>query len=81
MPICFPARGSQPIGVAYKSIQGQPDEFSDYIAKHEVIVQRLWLDVEPTCDECNAWQEGKKNNLALAIIGSSLARFWTEKGN
>ena len=62
----FPCTGSQPTGVACKSVQHQIDEFLDYILKHKIIVQRLRLDVEPTSGECNAWQESKANHLALA---------------
>ena len=62
----FPCTGSQPTGVACKSIKKQLDEFLGYIAEHKIIVKRLWFDVEPGSGECNAWQESKANNLALA---------------
>ena len=62
----FPCTGSQPTGVACKSIKKQLGEFLDYIEEHKIIVQRLWFDVEPTSGECNAWQLSKASNLALA---------------
>ena len=62
----FPCTGPQPTGVACKSIKKQLDEFLDYIKAHKIIVQRLWFDVEPISNECNAWRLSKANNLALA---------------
>ena len=58
--------GTQPTGVACKSIQTQLNELLDVISENKIIVQRLWFDIEPTSGTCNAWNLGASANLALA---------------
>lgn len=73
-PLVFPqscllhtlGTGSQPTGVACKSPTTQINEFLKVISDNNVIVQRLWFDIEPTSGVCNAWQLSKSANEALA---------------
>ena len=58
--------GPQPTGVACKSPTTQINEFLKVISDNNVLVQRLWFDIEPTTGTCNAWQLSKSGNEALA---------------
>ncbi|CAF9931065.1 hypothetical protein IMSHALPRED_008355 [Imshaugia aleurites] len=63
--------GSQPTGVACKSISTQISEFLAAIDDNNIPVKHLWLDIEPEDASqsgvaCNAWQLGSAGNEALA---------------
>lgn len=63
--------GSQPTGVACKSITTQINEFLAAIDDKKIPVNHLWLDIEPEDAsnpgvQCNAWQLGSAGNEALA---------------
>ncbi|MCJ1455753.1 hypothetical protein MMC28_006109 [Mycoblastus sanguinarius] len=66
----FPCTGTQPTGVACKSISTQISEFLAAIENNNIPVNHLWLDIEPTStssgDACNAWQLGSSGNEDLA---------------
>ncbi|KAK3172598.1 hypothetical protein OEA41_005922 [Lepraria neglecta] len=55
----FPCTGSQPTGVACKSIQTPINEFPVAVDSNKIPVNYLWLDIEPEDAtqpgvECNA---------------------------
>ena len=63
--------GTQPTGVACKSISTQISEFLAAIDDNSIPVKHLWLDIEPEDASqsgvaCNAWQLGSAGNEALA---------------
>ncbi|CAF9943557.1 MAG: hypothetical protein ALECFALPRED_000654 [Alectoria fallacina] len=67
----FPCTGTQPTGVACKSISTQISEFLDAIDSDSIPANHLWLDIEPEDASqsgvaCNAWQLGSAGNEALA---------------
>ncbi|RYP93774.1 hypothetical protein DL770_000146 [Monosporascus sp. CRB-9-2] len=70
----FPCTGTQPTGVACKSPQTQVSEIENYISTNGMQIGRIWLDIEPTSGECNAWNLGASANTALARQYASIIR-------
>ncbi|RYP62576.1 hypothetical protein DL769_007246 [Monosporascus sp. CRB-8-3] len=70
----FPCTGTQPTGVACKSPQTQVSEIESYISRNGMQIGRIWLDIEPTSGECNAWNLGASANTALAREYASIIR-------
>jgi hypothetical protein len=62
----FPCVSTQPTGVACKAIETQIDEFVSFIGEHDMDIDTLWFDIEPTTGVCNAWTEGAARNEATA---------------
>ena len=78
-PLSFPSNqpplvtgtGTQPTGVACKSISTQISEFLAAIDDNKIPVNYLWLDIEPEDASqpnvpCNSFQLGAAGNEALA---------------
>ncbi|KAF4634039.1 hypothetical protein G7Y89_g4079 [Cudoniella acicularis] len=62
----FPCTGTQPTGVACKSITTQLNEFLAAIDDNGMKISHYWLDIEPSSPPCAAWNMGTTANAALA---------------